>query len=92
MSMDKSLKRNKWKEKRNVRKRYERVEKLIKEARFLKSVYNLPKEKIVRLKIKKLKEEKKEETSTPIIDIHDTLSSTKIKEKKKSKDTDIKRK
>lgn len=61
MSQHKSLKRDKWKNKRNVRKRYERIAKLIKEAKYLKSVYNLPKEKIVRLKIKKLKEEKKKD-------------------------------
>ena len=65
MSMHKSLKRNIWGAKRNVRKRYERIAKLIKEARYLKSVFNLPKEKITRLKIKKLKEEKKENTLTP---------------------------
>lgn len=66
MSMHKSLKRDRYGAKRNVRKRYERLQKLIKEAKYLKSIYNLPKEKVVRLKIKKLKEEKKEDTLTPI--------------------------
>ena len=61
MSIDKSLKTDRFKQKRNVRTRRERIQKLIKEARYLKSVYNLPKEKIVRLKIKKLKEEKPKE-------------------------------
>jgi len=88
MSMDKSLRRNKWLPKRNVRKRFERIQKLIKEAKYLKSVYNLPKEKIVRLKIKKLKEEKKE--ITPAFGLS-TSEIEKNASKKKSKDTDIKR-
>jgi len=58
MSQHPSLKSNKFAGKRSVRKRWERIQKLIKEARYLKSIYNLPKEKIIRLKIKKLKEKK----------------------------------
>ena len=83
MSMHRSLKRDKWGTKRNVRKRFERIQKLIKEARYLKSVYNLPKEKIVRLKIKKLKEEKKEITPAFGVSTSETEKNTS---KKKSKD------
>jgi small basic protein (TIGR04137 family) len=69
MSIHRSLKGNKWKEKRNVRTRRERIQTLIKEARYLKkirSAYSLPKEKIVRLKIKKLKKKEEEKPITPI--------------------------
>lgn len=59
MSMHRSLKRDVWKEKRNVRKRYERLEKLVKSLKWAEgmSVYGLPKEKVRRIKIK-IKEEK----------------------------------
>ena len=62
MSMDKSLKRDKFSGVRNVRKRYERLQKLIRTGKFIDglSVFGLPKEKIRRLKIKVEKEKKKE--------------------------------
>ena len=61
MSMHKSLKRDKYGKKRNVRKRYERLRKLVRTGKFIDglSIFGLPKEKIRRLKIKV--EKKKEE-------------------------------
>lgn len=64
MSLHKSLKTDLWKRKRNVRKRQERIRDLINNYKWKKgmSVYGLPKEKIVRLRLKPKKEieEKKE--------------------------------
>ncbi len=67
MSTHKSLKSNKHKPKRSVRKRYERLRSLILQEKWDKehSIYSLPKEKIVRPKIKKEKKEKVTEI-TPI--------------------------
>ena len=66
MSIHKSLKIDKYKQTRNVRKRYERLRKLIRTEKFVDglSVFGLPKEKIRRLKIK-IKEVKKEEGLIP---------------------------
>ena len=60
MSQHPSLKRDKWKSMRSVRKRWERVQKLERNLKWLEqnqSVYGLPKEKIFRLK-KLIKKEK----------------------------------
>jgi len=70
MSQHPSLKRDKWKSMRSVRKRWERVQKLERNLKWLEqnqSVYGLPKEKIFRLKklIKKEKEKKEENPLTP---------------------------
>ena len=85
MSIHKSLKSDKYKDKRSVKKRYERLRSLILKEKWNKkhdSVYALPKEKIIRLKIKKEKEEKKEEQT---LLNYATPTETK-KEKKKSRD------
>lgn len=84
MSMHKSLKRDKWAEKRNVRKRFERLEKLVKSLKWAKgaSVFGLPREKVERIKIK-IKEEKDKVKKD---DLLVTLEPTKLKQKKKSKD------
>jgi len=67
MSIHRSLKTNKFKPKRSVRKRWERLQKLQKNLKWLEknySVYGIPKEKIVRLKLKiKQKKEEKEDTN-----------------------------
>lgn len=65
MSIHKSLKVDKFKTTRNVRKRYERLQKLIRTEKFIEglSIYGLPKEKILKLKIK-IKEKKEEEGLT----------------------------
>jgi len=62
MSQHPSLKRNIWLTERSVRKRYERVAKLQRNLQWLEknySVFRLPKEKVIRLKLK-IKKEKKE--------------------------------
>jgi len=66
MSIHKSLKVNKFGAKRNVRKRYERLQKLVRNDKFVDKlgVFGLPKEKIKRLKIK-IKEKKVEEGLIP---------------------------
>ena len=64
MSKHPSLKRNKFKEVRSVRTRRERLLKLQRNLKWLeknRSAYGLPKEKIIRLKLKIAKEEKKKE-------------------------------
>ena len=69
MSQHRSLKTNKFKVIRSVRSRRERVEKLIRNLEWMEknqSVYNLPKEKIVRIKYKIKKAlEKKDTPLTP---------------------------
>ena len=65
MSLHKSLKTYKHKAKRSVRKRHERLRSLMLKDKWDKehnSIYALPKEKIIRLKIKKEKERKQENT------------------------------
>ena len=59
MSLHNSLKINKWKTKRSVRKRWERLAKLKRTLKFLEemSIYGMPKEKILHLKLK-IKEKK----------------------------------
>lgn len=62
MSMHRSLKSNKYKSKRNVRKRWERLQKLERNQNWLEkngSIYGLPAEKINRVKIK-IEKEKEE--------------------------------
>lgn len=81
MSIHPSLKRNKWQQQRSVRKRYERIAKLERNLKWLEknqSVYGLPKEKVIRLKLK-IKKEKKE------IKIETSLPNISIKEKRKKK-------
>lgn len=67
MSIHKSLKCDTFKVQRNVRKRYERYEKLVRNEKFVKnlSCFGMPKEKIVKI-IYKIKEEKAEEIGTLI--------------------------
>lgn len=64
MSMHRSLKRNVFAGQRNVRKRYERFAKLCRNIEYMEklvSVYGLPKEKVIKLKLK-IKEKKQEAT------------------------------
>ena len=72
MSLNKTLKIEKWAKKRTVRKKVERFKTLV--NTYLKNggltpeevrIYGLPKEKVVRLKVKK--EKKKIETTESII-------------------------
>ena len=77
MSIHSSLKGHKNKSIRSVRKRYERLKALLEKEKDVLSVFALPKEKIIRLKIKK---EKKEETSSEGL-----TESTKEAEKKTMK-------
>ena len=86
MSIHPSLKVNKYKEKRNVRSRRERVEKLIRNFNWLeknKSVYGLPKEKIVHLKLK-IKTEKIEKKE--VVPLYASIMEETKKKKKKSRD------
>ena len=83
MSIHHSLKTNTNAPKRSVRKRYERLRSLMLKNKWDKkhsSIYALPKEKIVRLKIKK---EKKEEKDLTLVEY---AKETEEKVKKKSKD------
>lgn len=84
MSIHQSLKTNSNKYKRSVRKRYERLRSLLLQQKWDKehsSIFALPKEKIVRLKIKKIKEEKSEK------DLVTYVKEAEKKAKKKSRDT-----
>jgi len=87
MSMHKSLKGTQDKYKRSVRKRYERLRSLILKEKWDRehnNIFSLPKEKIVRLKIKK---EKKEGTDTVTNDNMAVYAKeAEKKTKKKSKD------
>lgn len=62
MSIHKSLKSDRNASKRSVRKRWERIRSLILKKKFEQgqSPYGLPKEKVVKYKIKKEKKEQKE--------------------------------
>ncbi len=63
MSQHKSLKSNSNVKARSVKKRWERLQTLIAKGKIIKSVFGLPKEKVIRFKVKAGKEdEKKEET------------------------------
>jgi len=69
MSIHKSLKSNKFKSKKNVNKRWERLQKLDRNQKWVEqnaSVYGLPKEKIQRIKFK-IKKEKIEETGGEVL-------------------------
>lgn len=85
MSLHPSLKSNKFRGKRNVRKRYERFEKLRRNMKWVEgmSIYGMPKEKIekIKTKIKKEKEEVKIDTG-----VLPTLVIEKEKKKKHSRD------
>ena len=62
MSIHKSLKSNKFSGKRSIRKRVERLQKLIDDGKTTKEdlkIYGLPKEKVKRIKMKKEKKEVK---------------------------------
>lgn len=86
MSIHKSLKSNKWKTVRNVRKRWERIEKLNRTQKWIDgmSVYGLPKEKITQIKFKIEKEKLTEEEKNKL---NPDFSAISIKKgKKKSKD------
>jgi len=85
MSLHRSLKSKIDKHKRSVRKRYERLRSLILQEKWDREhsdIYALPKEKIVRLKIKKIKEEKEK----PIENLAIYAKEVEKKIKKKSKD------
>ena len=58
MSIHRTLKSNKYGQNRTVRTRRERVKTLLEKEIEVKSVFNLPAEKVIRLKIKKEKQEK----------------------------------
>jgi hypothetical protein len=79
MSIHSSLKRNK-KKKKSVRKRLERYFELIKKGIKPETPFALPKEKVIKFKVKK---KEKEEKKLEIIDI---ISIPEKKDKKKSKD------
>jgi len=67
--MHRSLKGNKFTAKKNVSKRWERLQKLDRNQEWLEkngSIYGLPKEKIERIKFK-IKKEKKEETEGSVL-------------------------
>lgn len=85
MSMHKSLKTNKFKPARNVRKRFERIEKLKRNMKWVESqsVYGLPKEKIVKIKTK-IKE--KIEKAKDLADFALGISNESDKTKKQSRD------
>ena len=86
MSQHKSLKTNKWKTKRSVNKRWERLAKLNRTLKWVEgmSVYGLPKEKILRIKLK-IKEKK--ETLTEAQKMENLYQEIKEpKSKKKARD------
>ena len=83
MSIHKSFKSNDKGKKRTVHKRWERIRSLMLQKKFEEgqSVYGLPKQKIVKLKIRKEKKEKVEGL-TPVAE----LAKDNNKKKKKSND------
>lgn len=84
MSLHSSLKSDRYKPKRNVRKRYERIQALLEKGKEVLTAFALPKEKIIRLKVKK---DKKEETETLTNENLGTYAKeAEKKAKKKSKD------
>lgn len=88
MSIHNSLKVNKWKTKRSVRKRWERLAKLKRTLKWIEgmSVFGMPKEKILRLKLK-LKEKKKELTEAEKqTQLYSSVFDSEKKKKKKSRD------
>lgn len=85
MSIHSSLKRNTWDTQRSVRKRYERVAKLQRNLQWLEknySVFGLPKEKVIRLKLK-IKKEKVVAKEPTLLD---SSSIKETKNKKTSRD------
>ena len=87
MSIHQSLRVNKWKSKRNVRKRFERFRSLVLQNKWdaeHDSIYALPKERIFRLKAKKKEKEEKKEIVP--FDVIISKPIEKSKSKKKSKD------
>ena len=77
MSIHRSLKSNTKDKHRTVRKRWERIRSLILQQKFDRgkdSVYGLPKEKIIKFKIKK---EKKEEDINPLTEIVEEANKEK---------------
>ena len=58
MSIHRTLKSNKYGQIRTVRSRRERIKTLLEKEIEVKSVFNLPAEKVIRLKIKEEKQEK----------------------------------
>lgn len=85
MSIHRSLKSNTNQSKRTVHKRWERVRSLMLQKKFDRekdSVFGLPKQKIIKYKIKKEKKEKEEKS---LVELATTPVEDK-KEKKKSKD------
>ena len=84
MSIHKSLKSESYKSKRTVRKRWERIRSLKLQKKFDsgQSVYGLPKEKIIKYKIKK--EKKDEDKEKSLVEIAQDIK--KDKAKKQSKD------
>ncbi len=83
MSMHRSLKQPQFKLKRNVRKRHERLEKLIRTNKFVDglTVFGMPKEKIVHIKLK-LKEEKEEVVQDLGLKMFEELKKDNNKKKK----------
>ena len=71
MSLHKSLKYDKFKgRKKSVNKKLDRIKKLLAEGKLDSNnvkIYGLPKEKIVKIKITKVKKEKKEEKPIDIL-------------------------
>lgn len=86
MSIHKSLKSKRFEVVRTVRKRWERIEKLNRTKKWVDgmSVYGLPKEKIVQIKLKIEKEKLSEEEKSKLQPHDFTAISTK--KKKTSKD------
>lgn len=71
---------------RSVRKRWERFKRLQEKDKRSKIVFGMPKERNIKFKVKKKEKEKKVNL------VQDALLPSELKiEKKKSKDTDVKR-
>ena len=90
MSQHPSLKRNLWKTKRTVRKRYERLRSLMLQKKWDKehsNIFKLAKEKIIRLKVKKEKKEEKLEAPLLLSEI----AKQNYKKKKSNDDKETRR-
>ncbi len=85
MSIHKSLKSKLFKTIRTVRKRWERIEKLNRTQKWVDgmSVYGLPKEKVIQIKLKIEKEKLTEEEKSKL---NPDFSAISTKKKKTSKD------
>jgi len=80
MSIHKSLKGDTKNKHRTVRKRWERIRSLMIQQKFDRekdSVFGLPKEKIIKFKIKK--EKKEEEVVNPLVEIAQEANAKKEK-------------